>query len=266
MDGVALCARFSIATNRLQYCGPSDAAPALYRAITRGDGLAEARKALSQFEALLPYLEAIGARHGLDPFDRRVVEAYWLGNSLLDPFSPAEFRGLLAALARRGLPESVARTLAEHLPARPIPHHMFHVAFVGVGAVTGHVETTLATMESCRPARSRVLGIEPGRLRLSRSTLRWTEGRLALGAPIEQEVVYDPEVLPEVRVGSSVALHWGWPALVLSPGEEEALERYSQLALEEANSSLPSLVPELGRGRVRAREDPSPQGGRKLAS
>lgn len=259
MDGVALCARFSIATNRLQYCGPSDAAPALYRAITRGEGLEEARTALSQFEALLPYLEAIGSGHGLDPFDRRVVEAYWLGNSLLDGFTPEAFRSLLAALARRGLPASVARSLSEHLPLHPLPHHLFHVAFVGVGAVTGHVETTLATMESCRPAWAKVIGVGPGALRLTRSTLRWTEGRLALGESVLQEVAYDAEVLPGVQVGSSVVLHWGWPALLLAPEEEQALRRYSELALEQANLSLPALVPELGRDLARERV-PSPDG------
>ena len=76
MDGVQLGARFSIATNRLQYCGPADAEPLLYQAIASGERLDAARRSLMRFEALMPYLEAIGAKHGKDPFDLAVVEPY----------------------------------------------------------------------------------------------------------------------------------------------------------------------------------------------
>ncbi len=181
MDGLSLCARFSLATNHLQFCGPADAEPTLFRAITGEADRDVVRAALVRFEALYPYLEAIGQRHGLDPFDERVVEAYWIGNELLDPFGPEEFRRLLAALGRRGLPRSTTERLLAHLPKRPIPHHAFHVAFVGVGEVTGHVETTIANMESCRPAEAVVVAKEPEFLEVDRRSLRAVAGRRELG-------------------------------------------------------------------------------------
>jgi uncharacterized protein DUF6390 len=242
MDGVQLGARFSIATNRLSYCGPSDAEPALYRAIRSDAGGEAARNALRGFEALMPYLEAIGAKHGLDPFDARVVEAYWIGNHLLDEFGREDFPPLLSALVHRGLPRSVAAHLSEHLPRAPIPHHMFHVAFVGVGAVTGHVETTLANMESCRPAWALVAERSPRRtLRISRPTLTLAEGRLALGPPTAQEIPFDPEVVPDAAPGREVAVHWGWPALTLTSGQMGALRTYTRRSLDAANEALPGL-------------------------
>ncbi|MGP8078285.1 MAG: DUF6390 family protein [Thermoplasmata archaeon] len=242
MDGVQLGARFSIATNRLNYCGPADAEPTLYGAIRSDAGGAAARRALGGFEALMPYLEAIGKKHGLDPFDAPVVEAYWLGNSLLDAFDRDDFRSLLNALTQRGLPRSVADHLAAHLPKAPIPHHMFHVAFVGVGAVTGHVPTTLANVESCRPAWATVLERLPGgSLRVARPSLAVDRGRLVLGPAAPQEVRYDPEVVPEAVPGREVALHWGWPALTLTPAQSEALRQYTRRSLDAANEALPGL-------------------------
>lgn len=238
MDGVALGARFSLATNRLNFCGPADAEPALYGAIVGGSAPAEARRALARFEALMPYLEAIGARSGLDPFSHEVVEAYWLGNRLLDDFRRSDFESLLGRLVKRGLPRSMAKDLAARLPARPLPHHLFHVAFVGVGAVTGHVPTNVANMEACRPAWATVRAIGEGRLTVARPSLTWTGSALAIGGEVEETVAYDPGVLPEVRVGSPVVLHWHWPALVPTPAQIEGLREYSRRSLEAANEAL----------------------------
>jgi Family of unknown function (DUF6390) len=241
MAGVSLCARFSIATNRLQYCGPSDAEPTLYRAITRGTELERARSALTQFEALYPYLAAIGAKHSLDPFDARVIEAYWIGNDLLGGFTPEEFRRLLRALGRRGLPRATVERLEANLPGGAIPHHVFHVAFVGVGEVTGHVETTLANMEKCRPALATVRERDGDHLEVERSALRLVDGRLVLGGAVRSRVAYDPKILGRVRPGDRVALHWEHPALVLTDGQADALDHYTRESLAAANEALPGL-------------------------
>jgi len=241
MDGIPLASRFSIATNRINYCGPSEAAPALYRAIVSGHGDEEARRALEGFEALWPYLEAIGAKHHLDPLDEKVVEAYWIGNELLDDFGREDFRSILTALTRRGLPPSVAERLIAHLPQAPIPHHMFHVAFVGVGAVTGHVPTTLANLESCRPAFATVHARGTEVIHVLRPSLVAKEGRLVWGSIQPEKLRFDPAVLGEVTLGQEVVLHWGWPALVLNPARADALRRFTDRSLAAANESLPDM-------------------------
>lgn len=252
MDGVQLGARFSLATNRLQYCGPADAEPLLYRAITSDSGHAEAARALSAFEALMPYLELIAAKHGREPLDLEVVEAYWVGNGLLDSFDREDFGRLLEALTRRGLPRSMASRLAERLPSRPLPHHAFHVAFVGVGNVTGHVPTTLANMEACRPAWTEVVRVVDGRLHLSGPTLVLDGASIAWGPPVERELRYDPKVIPDPQPGDAVAVHWGWPALKLTPSQRSALEVYSRRSLEQANEALRRAAGPTGTGAATA--------------
>jgi hypothetical protein len=237
MDGFRLAARFSLATNRLNYCGPADAEPVLYRAITDGSGRADAEAALARFEALYPYLEAIAAKHGRAPFDTEVVEAYWIGNALLDAFDRRDFERILASLARRGLPPFVAQELANGLPDRPIPHHVFHVAYVGVGSVTGRVETTVPNAEACRPAWAEVRAVGADRLEVRQPALETTPEGLALGAERDRSVAYDPRMLPALGVGDSVAVHWGWAAVRLDPAQRRRLEEYTLRSLAAANAA-----------------------------
>lgn len=237
MNGVQLGARFSIATNRLKFCGPSDAEPALYRAITEGRDLEPAARSLSRFEALFPYLEAIASKSGRKPLDFEVVEAYWIGNSLLDTFDRADFVHLLGALSKKGLPRFVARELESRLPDHPIPHHVFHVAFVGVGAVTGHVKTTLPNMEACRPAGADVLEVRDDRLQMEHPSLEVRDGKLTLGGRTVESLMYDPRALPDLHVKDHVALHWGWPAAQLSSEQARRLEHYTRRSLDQANAA-----------------------------
>lgn len=241
MQGVQLAARFSIATNRLKYCGPADAEPALFRTIVDGKDLDASRTALLKFEALEPYLTAIAAKHGLDPLDRDVVEAYWIGNELLEDFTRDDFRGILDVLAHRGLPRSMADTFAAHLPERPLPHHTFHVSFVGVGNVTGHVKTTLPNMEACRPAWARVLRAAGGKLEVEKPALTYDRGRLRIGAAVHETLAYDRRFLATVRKGDHVAIHWNWPALKLADGQLTNLKEFTLRSLDAANEALAEL-------------------------
>ena len=237
-DGARLCARFSLPTNEMGYCGPDYAVSLLKKAIAEATGLPETREALARFEALMPYLRGIGRARGLDPFDYRVVEAYWIGNSLLDGFPRAEFLRILDELTRHGLPKPVAARLGERLPEDAIPHHAFHVAFVGVGQVTGRVPTTLANIDLCRPSWGEIVGLERGtatatrpRLEVDGDALRWGEPeRLIFGA--------DPQRLPALRVGDPVAFHWSVPALVLAADQRRRLEAYTVRSFEAARDAL----------------------------
>ena len=76
--------RYAYPPNALGYCGPADfAAFREYAAAGVVDpGLVQLAQA---FAGAWPYLELIAHGCGIgDPLDRRVVEAYWVGNGLLD--------------------------------------------------------------------------------------------------------------------------------------------------------------------------------------
>lgn len=244
MDGITLGARFSIATNHLGFCGPPGLEPAMRAAILKREETPSVGEALLQFEALGPYLEAIAEKHGRSPLEHDVVEAYWIGNELLDAFERKDFISLLKALVGRGLPGRVADRLARRLPEMPLPHHLFHVCFIGVGNVTGHVETILPNMESCRPAWATVVSAGDGMLTLRKPRLMEKDGHLSIGTDETVTVAYDPAFIPTVVEGSQVVLHWGWPILELTSRQRMNLERYSAESLAAYNETLAGKAPD----------------------
>ena len=91
VSGALLFARFAAPPNSLGYCGGNDHRALVdhLRAGVDGPDLVRLCRA---FEGAWPYLRLIATSAGIaDPLDRRVVEAYWLGNGLLDRVAPAAF-------------------------------------------------------------------------------------------------------------------------------------------------------------------------------
>ena len=67
MQGIQLAARFSIATNRLKYCGPADAEPALFRTIADAGSMAASRTTLLKSRAMEPHPTSIALEHSSLP-------------------------------------------------------------------------------------------------------------------------------------------------------------------------------------------------------
>ena len=127
-SGPVLFARYAYGPNRLGYCGP-DAIEELFGEAAGGVADDRALRELARgFEGAWPYLELIARANGLaDPLDVRVVEAYWLGNDLLDAVRPDEFGGSLAVRFRPRLRPDGWRWLADKPGRGAVPVHAFHV-------------------------------------------------------------------------------------------------------------------------------------------
>ena len=94
INGPLLFARYAFPPNELGYCGPDDWASLVEYANSPDrpavDG--DIRRLGRAFDGAMPYLELIAETTGIgDPFDRRVVHAYWVGNPLLDQVPLLDF-------------------------------------------------------------------------------------------------------------------------------------------------------------------------------
>lgn len=228
MDGIELACRFSYITNSLGFCGPKVASEQFLQYVASKKNKEEVCDSLRKFEGLYPYLSAIGKKHNKDWLDTEVVEAYWLGNSLLDSFTQSDMKEIIHNLAQRGLPESISKKLQDNLPQKGIPHHDFNVLFVGVGKTTGSVETTLQNMDNCRISWGKVAEVLDSRLIVVTPCLKHDGKNYFLGEPEPKTVVFIDTWLPNARKGDYVALHWGFAALKLSEKQLTNLQTYTK--------------------------------------
>lgn len=239
LSGTLRFTRYAFMPNRLQFCGGNDNDILLEHAIT-GEAYGGVRPALRKFTGAMPYLSLLARENGIaDPFDARVVEAYWLGNELLER---VEVRGLYDSLRERygrQLSPRLLELVAGKAPRGARPHHSFHV--FDVHSRSGELEHSLATMESCRISWGRVTRVDGGELVIERPPLILADGRLALGEPRPERVlrqVGGHGFADDARVGDWVSVHWGWVCEVLDDRCRRNLERYTRYHLAIANETL----------------------------
>ncbi len=231
--------RYGFMPNRLRYCGPDDNRT-LFQYATENAVDGGVRPLLCQFSGATPYLQLIARANGIaDPFDERVVEAYWIGNSLLEA---VEVRQLYESLAERfsGQLRGRAREwVLSKAPAGALPHHSFHV--LDVYRVVGDRGDSLETMDNCRISWGRVTAVEGPELLVQRAPVELVDGKLQLGAPVELRVARQVEArgfADEASIGDWVSIHWGWVCEPLRDDQRAMLERYTRHHLALANQTI----------------------------
>jgi hypothetical protein len=206
------------------------------------------------FDGAWPYLELIARQAGIaDPLDRRVVEAYWVGNGLLGAGSLALLAAPAAQRLRRGLPFG---GLAEDLLRDGAAHHSFHVlcAYPWAGMLpdprrAGHA---LGVLDQCRIRWGRVTAVREGGVLVSTRPLTWDGRRLGLGGPVVVPAETSLLGAAELAVGDRVSLHWHWVCDRLSDRQVRALRAYTSRHLDLVNRRLDRRV---GRGAADAAPD-----------
>jgi hypothetical protein len=245
--GPLLFARYAYPPNALGYCGADETQLLLeYGSAGASDGgLAELART---FEGAWPYLTLIAAANEIaDPLDPRVVEAYWIGNGLLDRVRPEElarhvedrFRGRIGRTWRRVL-DSVA--------AGAVPHHSFHVfaVYPWLGLLrTGLVDQPLDVLDQCRTTAAVVESANGSLARVLARPLVWDGRTLALGAWAPREVRWRDDghaLVGALRPGDWVSLHWDFVCDRLEPAGAARLERVTRRVLASVNATPSTAV------------------------
>ena len=243
-SGALLFGHYAFPPNRLGYCGPDDH-QALFAYVTRNatdQGLIELER---RFDGAYPYLRLIAQANGIaDPFDRRVVEAYWIGNQYLERVGASPFYD---SLIERFRPRMDARSfswLASKLEHGARPHHNFHVfeVYLRAGLMRdARVAIGVDRMDSCRISWGRVAAVDGAELVVERPALALMEGKLALTEPRLTRVIRQIDgrgFADDAQIGAYVSIHWDWVCEVLSAPALQRLMRYTKRYLTLANATL----------------------------
>jgi hypothetical protein len=238
-SGLLLFIRYAFMPNHLGYCGGDENDVLLEHAV---DGRPDPRLAsmLVKFTGAVPYLRTIAAANGIgDPFDARVVEAYWLGNELLDRVDAADLYRSLDERFGSQLPPRLRAQVLRKPPAGAKPYHLFHVL-----DVYRHLESELvgmAAMESCRISWGQVTHVDGAAVTVERQPLVLADGKLALGPARAERVLRSFEghgFADDLAPGDWVSVHWGWVCEALDARRLANLRRTSAAHLALANRTV----------------------------
>jgi hypothetical protein len=251
-SGLQLFARYAYPPNERGFCGPDDHSALLhYRTAGTVDrGLASLAKA---FHGPWPYLQLMADKTGAGgPFSERIVEAYWVGNELLDRVDTFDFGNTVEHRFR-------SRTggkwpgMAEAIPGG-IAHHSFHVfvTYPWVGLLTQSERgEPLRILDQCRIRWGCVRAVHGDTAVVESRPLTWDGRRLDLGEPRLETVtlaIGGLGFVEPLEPGEWVSMHWGWVCDRLTTRQLANLQRFSarQLALTNDHLAHPGPAMVLG--------------------
>jgi hypothetical protein len=237
-QGLRKCTNYAYPPNSLHFCGPEKQLN-LSEYLKTGmvdQGLMEI---LNKFETLYPYLLLIASSNNLkDPFDPRVVEAYWIGNDLLNNITPAKMYRHFTDVLK--LPSKNTKSFLKSVNqlVSGLPFHTFHVLNIFIR--TGHQASphTLETMDNCRIGWGKVvqnMKATKGGLSeclIQTRKLKIKENLLELG---KFETITVKSFNPDIKVGSQVTFHWGYVCDKVTVKQTNNLTKYTQMAISYAN-------------------------------
>ncbi|PIU75089.1 MAG: hypothetical protein COS76_02660 [Candidatus Portnoybacteria bacterium CG06_land_8_20_14_3_00_39_12] len=231
--GLLLCARYSVAPNYFGYCGP-DKNKSLIDHLKENIADSEVTHILKEFETLYSYLQLIAYANKIkDPFDERVVEAYWLGNSFLKNVSTI----YPSFLKEKLLLDKKINYKIFSLPV--IPHHSFHV--FNIFKRTGNINSnhTLETMDECRISWGQVIKYQISKIKyliITTRNLIINNNKLSLGKIlINKKIEIDykgKSFIKNLKPGDWVSFHWGMVCGKLTERQVKNLEFYTQKAID----------------------------------
>jgi hypothetical protein len=254
--GPQMFVRYAYPPNALGYCGPDGFADYAAAGVV-DQGLVKQAQA---FSGAWPYLELIAASGGIsDPLDHRVVEAYWVGNDLLDRVLIGQLGDSMAERFRKQVGNKF-QFLAEGVLAGGVPHHSFHVfgvyPWVGLLSNDRMTKHALNVLDRCRVRWGKVTAVHGDQATVESRPLGWDGRLLTLGEPaaetarlaLEGTVLASSGLTSGIAPGDWVALHWDWICDKLTDRQLRALRGYSQRHLDMVNHRVehPGTVAALG--------------------
>lgn len=243
LDGLSLASRYSYPPNSLSLCGPAKQKDLAWYTQSQQTDLGT-KEILEQFSTLYPYLCFIaGENHLKNPFETRVIEAYWIGNSLLNTTKKADFLHFLddeLELSKK-TPKKDISLLKTKVVQGALPHHAFHV--LNIYRRTGNMDIphTVETMDACIINWGKIVRIDTSTIMVETRPLRNRQNTLTWGDTMHRKLRSQGEldsIFPTLKIGDIVSYHWGYICEKLTPTKHKNLQLYTSLAIQFANQTV----------------------------
>lgn len=244
-------AKYAFPPNSLQLCGPQKDNN-IFEILTDknpGDNSRELKESLLQFEGAVPYLRLIAQENNIkDIFDERVVEAYWIGNGLLNRVRAKNVYSNIEKRFKKAMNKKDWSWLISGSISEGKPFHGFHVfdVYRRAGLLrSGNVSRLLETMDKCRIAWGKVESSEPtspsgtrfsfGTILVRYEPLEFHGGKLRLGESVIQKVLL---LDSSIKNGNDVSLHWNYVCDKINTRQKNNLIYWTNYHLQLTNQTI----------------------------
>lgn len=231
--GIELQARYSSIPNSLGYCGPSTFQN-IYSKFLRGRvKIKDVERELKKFIIPFQYLKLIAKANNRKPWDYDVIEAFWLGNKLLENITYEQLKILIQRdLVKVGLGKGRASKLINKMP-KIVPNHCFHVLFVQF--ITNKVKKTIKNFDNCHVGWGRVLSIKPALLKLKYTRLTRKDSKYLL---TQKTKTVRRSLLKNVKKGDTVTTHWNTAIQKITDRQLKNLKKYTLWNIDRLNNAF----------------------------
>lgn len=227
--GLQLASRFALPPNSLGYCGKGTAPEKFKKCINEGR-CKGVQTEIDKFIVLGPYLKTLAKISGKPKGSHSIVEAYWFGNHTLKKVKDDDYAILLKFFEKQGVPIWFVDELKEKEPKKFIPTHLFQILHVGVGRASGSVPYNMDSINNCMIRWGKVEKIGKTKLRVNLNSLKKLRGKYQLTQK-SGVFPYLPNLLPGLKIGDSVAVHWKQAVKKLSTSEIIKLKKWTKEVL-----------------------------------
>jgi hypothetical protein len=230
-SALQLESRFSLSPNSLGYCGKKSATAKFKTCISNGKCIG-VKDELKNFIVLYPYLQTLSKIINKPFSSYPVIEGYWLGNDELKKAKQKDYALLLENFKKQRVPDFFIEELRAKIPKKFIPNHLFHVLFIGVGKASGAVPFNLNSINNCMIRWGTVQSLSKKEAAVKLNSLKFKKSSAYSLTQIQTTIPFNPKFTPGLKVGDTVAVHWGLIVKILNKQEEKNLAFWTGKVLQ----------------------------------
>ncbi len=210
--------KYSYPTNQKDYCGPTNAHTFFYEFIQKPskEKATKIKSLIRGFPILYAYYDFLSEQTGLEPFDKKIINHYWLAEDLIELDLEKAKDFVLNVLGSRGLPKTRANEITKKLSGNTRLDHFFHV--LQVKFVTDKVEKSFENFSRCVVLPARVTKIKRNALLVNSFELDKT------GVLEKEKIVLNPFGM-KLKKNDFVSLHWENAIEKISKNQANKLEK-----------------------------------------
>lgn len=232
MSGLKISALYGFPAQRLGLCGmQKENCQEKVFDFVLGKKVKNIEEILKTFEGAFSYYQIIAKENKIsNPFDKKVVRAYWIGNDLLERLRISTLKKLVKEKIKKP-------KLAKIIPDFSRAHHSFHVLVAG--PIRKDLILTEGMKDLCKISWGRVSKIGDCKLKILDLVVEYQpvlkEKEWFLGKPIKRKIFLDKRILPKLKIGDWISFHWDFALEKLSKRDLKNLKKYTENSIKIAN-------------------------------